>query len=78
MMLTAWSYRIGSCWLAAFSEQNVREILEIPTNIRVVALSPFGYPKEKKTLYEKAIKTFAQSKKRNDANKIICYNKWTL
>ena len=78
MMLTAWSYRIGSCWLAAFSEQNVREILEIPTNIRVVALSPFGYPKEKKTLYEKAIKTFAQSKKRNDAKKIICFNKWNL
>ena len=78
MMLSAWNYGLGSCWLAAFNERYVREILEIPNNIRVVALSPFGYPKEKKTLYEIAVKTFAQSKKRNELNKIICYEKWNL
>ena len=71
MMLSAWNHGIGSCWLAAYSEQKVREILEIPQNIRVVALSPFGYPKEKNTLYEKAVKTFTGSKKRNELNKII-------
>ena len=76
MMLTAWNYGIGSCWLAAFNEQKVREILEIPKKIRIVALSPFGYPKEKKTVYEKALKVFAGSKKRNTFNKIVCYDKW--
>lgn len=76
MMLTAWNHGVGSCWLAAFNERYVREILEIPPNIRVVALSPFGYPKEKKSLYEKAVKTFAGSKKRNELNKIISYEKW--
>ncbi len=78
MMLSAWNYGIGSCWLAAFNEQKVREILNIPPNIRVVALSPFGYPKEKETLYGKTVKMFAQSKKRNDLNKIVCYDKWNL
>ena len=76
MMLTAWNHGIGSCWLAAFNEEKVREILKIPQNIRVVALSPFGYPKSKKSLYEKAVKTFAGSKKRIELNKIICYEKW--
>lgn len=78
IMLAAWNYGIGSCWLAAFNEQKVREILKIPNNIRVVALSPFGYPKEKKTLYEKAVKAFAQSKKRNKLENIISYDKWNL
>ena len=78
MMLSAWNNGIGSCWLAAFNERYVRDILEIPPNIRVVALSPFGYPKEKKSLYEKAVKIFAQSRKRKEFNNIICYDKWSL
>ncbi|MDP8202557.1 MAG: nitroreductase family protein [Candidatus Tenebribacter burtonii] len=78
MMLTAWNSGIGSCWLAAFNEQKVREILDIPNNIRVVAFSPFGYPKKKKTLYEKAVKTIAQSKKRKDIKKIVCFDKWSF
>ena len=78
MMLSAWNQGIGSCWLAAFNEQYVREILEIPKHIRVVALSPFGYPKEKKSLYEKVVKTFAGSKKRKEFINIICYDKWSL
>ncbi|NQT65139.1 MAG: nitroreductase family protein, partial [FCB group bacterium] len=76
MMLSAWNHGIGSCWLAAFNEQKVRDILKIPDNIRVVALSPFGYPKEKKTFYDNAVKVFAQSKKRLDLNKIMMWDKW--
>jgi len=76
MMLAAWNEGVGSCWLAAFNEQRVREILNIPQNIRIVALSPFGYPKEKKTVYEKALKVFAGSKKRLDLDKIIMWEKW--
>ncbi len=78
MMLSAWNHGIGSCWLAAFNEQKVREILEIPQNIRIVALSPFGYPKDKKSLYEKAVKTFAGSKKRSELKNIMSYDKWKL
>ena len=78
MMLTAWSFEIGSCWLAAFNEKKVKEILQIPNKIRVVAMSPFGYPKEKSSLYDKVLKTFAGSKKRLPLEKIVCYDKWDL
>ena len=76
MMLAAWNRGIGSCWLAAFNEKSVRKILDIPDKIRLVAMSPFGYPKEKDTFYAKAVKTFAGSKKRLDLEKIIMHEKW--
>lgn len=76
MMLAAWNHGVGSCWLAAFNEQKVKEILDIPSKIRVVAMSPFGYPKKKVSLYDKALKTFAGSKKRLDLNKIMMWEKW--
>lgn len=76
MMLEAWEMGIGSCWLGAFNEKKVREILNIPSKIKVIALSPFGYPKNKQSLYAKAIKTFAGSKKRKDLEKIVHWEKW--
>ena len=76
MMLTAWNYGIGSCWLAAFNEEKVRKILNIPDKYKVVAMSPFGYPKEKKSLYSSAVSAFAKSKKRFPMEKIIKFDKW--
>jgi len=78
MMLTAWDFGIGSCWLAAFNEKALKEMLEIPDYVRIVGMSPFGYPKDKKTFYSKAVSFFAQSKKRHDLSEICCFNKWTL
>lgn len=75
MMLTAWNFGIGSCWLAAFDEQKVKNILSIPEEIKIVAISPFGYP-AKKNIYTKAVSLFANSKKRKPINKIIHWNKW--
>ena len=76
MMLTAWNSGIGSCWLAAFDEKKVKSILNLPENIRVVAMSPFGYPKEKPNLYAKAVKSFAGSTKRLALEKIVKWDKW--
>lgn len=78
MMLSAWNHGIGSCWMAAFDENKVRGFLSIPQNIRVVALSPFGYPKEKESVYGKVVKLVAGSKARQELKKMVCYNKWTL
>ncbi len=77
MMLTAWNFGIGSCWLGAFNEEKVKKILAIPKEIKVVGMSPFGYPKDKDGLYAKAVKTFAKSKKRKKINEIISYEKWS-
>jgi nitroreductase len=43
MILAAWELGIGSCWLGAFNEAEVKKILRIPDAVRVVAIIPFGY-----------------------------------
>jgi nitroreductase len=35
---------LGTCWIGAFDESEVKEILSIPPQIRVVGLLPIGYP----------------------------------
>ena len=36
---------LGTCWIGAFDEAQVKEILGIPPDVRVVELMPVGYPK---------------------------------
>lgn len=43
--LAAVEYGLGSCWTSIFDEKKVKEILDIPEKIRVIALIPLGYPK---------------------------------
>jgi nitroreductase len=35
---------IGSCWIGAFYEEQVKKILDIPEDVRVVELLTLGYP----------------------------------
>ncbi len=44
MTLAATSEGLGTCWIGAFFEDRVKEILDIPPEVRVVALLPLGYP----------------------------------
>lgn len=37
---------LGTCWIGAFEEKKVKEILGIPDDVRVVALTPIGFPAE--------------------------------
>ncbi len=37
---------LGTCWIGAFYEDQVKEILGVPAEARVVALLPIGYPHE--------------------------------
>ncbi len=37
---------LGTCWIGAFHEDPVKEILGIPPQIRVVELLPVGYPQD--------------------------------
>lgn len=47
MMTMATNLGLGTCWIGAFDERKVKEILEIPDNIEVIALLTLGYPDEK-------------------------------
>lgn len=44
MALKATEEGLGTCWIGAFYEEQVKEILGIPKNIRVVELLTLGYP----------------------------------
>jgi len=76
IILAATDVDLGSCWIAAFDEKKVKEILEIPNRIRVVALTPLGYPAQKSGISDKTIKMLARSKKRKNLNEIVRYDKW--
>ena len=43
MTLMATSLGIGSCWIGAFEEQALRDILHITERIKIIALIAFGY-----------------------------------
>lgn len=44
LMLQAADEGLGTCWIGAFEEQAVKNILGVPDGIRVLALTPLGYP----------------------------------
>lgn len=65
LMLAATAEGLGTCWIGAFSEEEVREILEIPLPYRVVGLTPLGYPAREGT-----------DRGRKPLEEIISYNGW--
>ncbi len=47
MILAAAEVGIATCWLGAFGEVGVKKALSLPDEVRVVAVTPLGYPPEK-------------------------------
>ena len=47
LMLEAHALGLGTCWIGAFEESKVREILNIRDSARPVAIITLGYPAEK-------------------------------
>ena len=45
LMLAAVAEGLGTCWIGAFDEAEVKRLLEVPHQAKVVALTPLGYPK---------------------------------
>ena len=64
--LAAVEYGLGTCWIGAFNEKKVKEILAIPDEIRVVELMPIGYPVDQS----------AKEKIRFGLEKISKYDHW--
>jgi len=66
LMLAATERGLGTCWIGGqFDEKTVREALNIPENIRVVALTPLGYPDEA-----------PKPKERKSMSEMVSRNKW--
>ena len=65
LILAATEQGLGTCWIGAFKEQLVKDILGIPDEIRVVALTPVGY----------ALRD-ASKRGRKPLAEIVCYDRY--
>ena len=45
LMLQAQEEGLGTCWIGSFEEEEVKEILNVPEGVKVLALTPLGYPR---------------------------------
>ena len=63
MVLTATNEGLGTCWVGSFNEDEVKELLKIPENHKVVALLAVGYPREKLDLTGKILHLVRRRKK---------------
>jgi nitroreductase len=44
LLLASHDLGLGTCWVGAFKEETVKEILDLPDYLRPVVLVPVGYP----------------------------------
>jgi nitroreductase len=76
LVLAATDMGLGTCYLAAYKEDKVKELLGIPENIRVVCMTPLGYPTEKRSVGEKLTKIVTGSSKRKPLSEVAHWDKW--
>lgn len=66
MVLKATEEGLGACWIGAFYEKQVKDILDIPEDVRIVELLTLGYP----------AKPCPKHKDRLPLEEIVMYEKW--
>ncbi len=66
MILQAYELGLGTCWLGAFKEDEVKKILKIPESVRVVTMTPVGYPDQPPS----------QGSRKN-LNQIVCFEQYS-
>lgn len=67
MALQAVQEGLGTCWIGSFYEDQVRAVLGIPENVRVIELLTLGYPLQD---------TSHTPKQRLDLSEIACHERW--
>lgn len=65
MILQAYELGLGTCWIGAFREDEVKRILKIHEQVRVVAMTPLGYTNQ-----------FPSKKSRKTLDQIVCYEEY--
>ncbi|UCE39589.1 MAG: nitroreductase family protein [Thermoplasmata archaeon] len=66
MILSATNEGLGTCWIGRFKEEKVKDLLKIPSDVKVLALIPLGYSNEE-----------PESAGRKNLSEIICYDKFS-
>ena len=65
MILQAYELGLGTCWIGDFKEDSVKRTLMIPKHVRVVAMTPLGYPAGPPS-----------EKSRKNLDQIVCFEKY--
>lgn len=65
LILQAHELGLGTCWLGAYDESAVKEILGVPPHVRVIAMSPLGYPAQT-----------AEAKPRKELAEIVAHERY--
>lgn len=50
LTLAAVAEGLGTCWIGAFSEPEVKKLLHVPAHAKIVAMTPLGYPASPKLI----------------------------
>ena len=66
LSLVAHAEGLGTCWIGAFNENQAKTVLGVKKPIQIVAMTPLGYPAEKK----------GPVTKRKSIDDLIHYEKW--
>jgi nitroreductase len=73
MVLAATAEGLGTCWVGSFDENQVKALLKIPENLKVIALLAVGYPREKLDL---ARKIMTSVRKRKTLDEIASFEEY--
>ena len=75
LVLAATDLGLGTCWIGSFDEAKVKQLLGVPEDVKVIALTPVGYAGDE-GLRGKLTKGLVGSGKRKPLEEIVHYDKW--
>lgn len=65
MLLAATALGLGTCWVGAFPEEPIKEILGVPESNRIVCMTPLGVPAKE-----------SAPRPRKELAEIVVFNHW--
>jgi nitroreductase len=63
--LAATAEGLGTCWIGSFHQDQIRKLLGIPANAKVIELMTLGYPADN-----------PRSKTRKPMKELVCFDQW--
>jgi nitroreductase len=75
MLLAATDLGLVTHLMTAFDEAQVKQILQLPDDVRVVVATPLAYPLE--ASYDEAARERLSMRTRKDLKELVYYNRWS-
>jgi nitroreductase len=75
LVLAATGEGLGTCWIGAFNEKEIRKMLKIPVHLKIVALLALGYPRNKLDISAKLVHLIRPRKELEKIASLEVYDK---